>query len=222
MSLMTDAQIARFWSKIRVLGEDECWIWTAHLDAQGYGRFWLNGKSWLAHRLAYLLANGVIPEGLQINHRCNNPPCCNPRHLKHGTQQDNMNDMVNAERQARGETHGRTELTEAQVVKIRDLYASGDCTQADLAERFGVTGGTISQTITGETWAHIDGAGKPWDGTRAKGERNAAAKLTEDDVRTIRRLYAQGGYSYRALGRRYGVGFTTIRQAVKRQTWTHI
>lgn len=60
----------------------------------GYGRIRVDGKSWLAHRFSWVLANGPIPEGMYVCHRCDNPPCINPEHLFLGTQTDNMRDMA--------------------------------------------------------------------------------------------------------------------------------
>ena len=114
------------------------------------------------------------------------------------------------------------ELTEVQVVKIRDLYASGEYTQAELGERYGVTRAAISHITLGDVWAHAGGASRAWVGTRAKGEKVNTAKLDADRVREIRRLYAQGGHSYRSLSKQFGVTRGAIHQVVKHLTWKHI
>lgn len=72
---MTDED--RFWSKVALAEINDCWEWQAPLDS-GYGRFWLNGQTELAHRYSYILANGPIPDGLQIDHLCRNRACVNP------------------------------------------------------------------------------------------------------------------------------------------------
>ena len=76
---------------------DECWIWTAHTDRNGYGQCTqvVYGQSiWLAHRLAWVLANKrPVPDEMKVLHSCDNPPCCNPTHLHLGTQLDNMREM---------------------------------------------------------------------------------------------------------------------------------
>jgi hypothetical protein len=95
----------RFWSKVATAGPDDCWPWTAATTPKGYGRWTYRegGKNChtTAHRKAWELANGPIPAGFQVLHRCDNPPCCNPAHLWLGTHRDNMADKVAKGRQSR-------------------------------------------------------------------------------------------------------------------------
>ncbi len=86
----------RFRSRVDVKGPDDCWEWTAGKIPGGYGAVWDNsiGRHRHAHRLAWELANGPIPDGLWVLHRCDNPPCCNPAHLWLGTQHDNDMDRT--------------------------------------------------------------------------------------------------------------------------------
>lgn len=82
----------RFWSKVEKA--DGCWNWNGYRDTKGYGAFGLDRKVQKAHRVAYILAFGEIPEGAHILHSCDNPPCVNPAHLRAGTRTDNMQDKV--------------------------------------------------------------------------------------------------------------------------------
>lgn len=157
----------RFWSKVdKSGGPDACWPWTAY-RLKGYGQVWAGGKMVLAHRLAYELVNGPIPDNLCALHRCDNPPCCNPAHIFLGTQADNMADKTAKGRQSRGEQHysrtkpermvrgernGRAKLNEAQVQEIRAAYAAGGVTLHELAARFVVGQATVWRVVRRKTW----------------------------------------------------------------------
>lgn len=91
--------INRFYSKIiKPDNPDSCWEWTAGGNQMGYGQLRMNGKPILAHRLSYELYYGVKPGKLFVCHHCDNPPCCNPKHLFLGTCQDNVDDMMRKDR----------------------------------------------------------------------------------------------------------------------------
>lgn len=87
----------RFWQRVDMGGA--CWRWMGARLPAGYGRLSFQRRSMYAHRVAYLLTYGVIPEGLCVLHRCDNPPCVRPDHLFLGTQTDNARDR---ERKNRG------------------------------------------------------------------------------------------------------------------------
>jgi hypothetical protein len=80
----------RFWSKVKLADNGECWEWTAARDKTGYGRIKINKKLYLSHRAAYEAFSGEIPEGLQIDHLCRNRWCCNPQHLEAVTRRENI------------------------------------------------------------------------------------------------------------------------------------
>ena len=91
----------RFWSKVDRRGPDECWPWTAHTQAKGYGTFGIGNRPYPAHRVAYELTHGVVPDTrIFVCHSCDTPGCCNPAHLFLGSHDDNMADMK-AKRRAR-------------------------------------------------------------------------------------------------------------------------
>ncbi len=80
----------RFWAKVDVTAADLCWHWTAGLQSAGYGRFSADGRDIGAHRFAYELLVGPIPEGLHIDHLCRVRHCVNPEHLEPVTQRENI------------------------------------------------------------------------------------------------------------------------------------
>lgn len=94
---MMDAKAAaRFWSHVEE-GEG-CREWKIAKDRHGYGQFKYNGKTRTAHRIAYELTVGPIPEGMQVDHTCHRPACCNPRHLRLVTPKQNSEHMAGASR----------------------------------------------------------------------------------------------------------------------------
>jgi len=94
--LLRRAQLEqRFWPKVEKRSHDQCWPWVAKARTGiGYGAIHVSDYTTHAHRVAWALRNGPIPDGLLIRHSCDNPVCCNPTHLVPGTQADNVRDMV--------------------------------------------------------------------------------------------------------------------------------
>ncbi len=133
-----------------------CWEWQGTRDPQGYG-FCRTGDTKRhyakAHRLAYIEWVGPIPRGKLVMHKCDNPPCCNPKHLKLGTHGQNRADCVAKGRQARGVTLAHAKLKPAHVRAIR-IFAPLH-TGVELARKFHVSTNTISRIINRKTWNHV-------------------------------------------------------------------
>ena len=152
---MTDNDLKRFWAK--VAKTKSCWLWTgAVLLSGGYGAFHLGARCQVAraHRVSWEIANGPIPTGAHLLHRCDVPACVNPKHLRLGTNAENIHDKVMRARQPRGESHGNARLTEAKVRAIRGARASGD-SQYTVAMAFGVSRSTISAIDLGRLWSYL-------------------------------------------------------------------
>lgn len=153
---LTQAITDRFWSKVSQA--DGCWIWTDKPDPQGYGRLGVSQskhqrKNLAAHRLAFTLSNGPIPDGHSVCHSCDTPLCCNPTHLFAGTHQENSTDMIGKGRSLKGEAHPRSKLSEAQVREIRTLYSLG-ALRSVLLVQFKVSKSQIQRIVQHEKWKH--------------------------------------------------------------------
>lgn len=133
--------IARFWPKVARRSERECWLWQAG-TTRGYGQFHLTEerKPVYAHRVAWVIAHGPIPENLAVLHHCDVPLCVNPSHLFLGTQQDNLTD-------ARQKGRLREDLPRTNKLTYEDrlaiFFSAGR--GVDVAREYGVTTATISQ-----------------------------------------------------------------------------
>jgi hypothetical protein len=143
---------ARFWTKVVVGTPEQCWSWiasTAGLPGKRYGHLTLRRISAKAHRVSWELANGPIPEGAWVLHRCDNGLCVNPEHLFLGDALANNRDMIAKGRYRglalRGERHRNAKLTRAQVDAIRTAPGL----QKDIAARFGVTQSCVSRLAKG-------------------------------------------------------------------------
>ena len=142
----------RFWEKVDILGKNECWEWLGSINEDGYGSFKYTGGC-LAHRCAWVLSNGDIPQKMEVCHRCDNPSCCNPNHLFLGTHTDNMKDMISKGRcfDKRGERNSNAKLTKSDVVEIYRRHNGGE-PQREIARDFGVTQSAVSYILKGKSW----------------------------------------------------------------------
>lgn len=160
-TLFSDEVKGRFWQKVNILSDDECWLWTAAINRKGYGSFTPGRHIYhiagtkIAHRFAFLFGKGSLQKELLVCHSCDTPGCCNPNHLWQGTAKENSVDMVAKERSCRGERQGHTMLTNSDVKAIRACIKTGRFEQKELAEKFSVAQQTISRIVTNKDWRHI-------------------------------------------------------------------
>lgn len=141
--------IIRFQQKIGPETASGCKPWQAGTNPAGYGLINKGGKGQclLAHRVAWEVAHGPIPEGLDVLHKCDNPPCVNTDHLFLGTGADNVADMCSKGRHSFGERNGHCKLTTAQVLAIHQVHETQKVTQAFLAAMFSVNQSTIGRIL---------------------------------------------------------------------------
>ncbi len=180
MGISTKTIAERFWPKVQ--RGDGCWLWTAAVHRNGYGKFNIGGKIVLAHRVAWALTHGPVQEGMYVCHHCDNPRCQNPQHLFIGTPTDNNLDMASKGRSTiglmkshtpkavghnwpkprrdnsklrRGDECPWSKLSEDKVREIRRRYSATRISQQALATEYGVSLMTINDVIHRRRWAHI-------------------------------------------------------------------
>ncbi len=171
---MTRTTVAvKFWRF--VTKGDGCWQWIASKNESGYGQFQMKVSGrwtpWLAHRVAYWLENGDIPEGMCVCHRCDNRACVRPDHLWIGTVADNNRDMGRKGRAVNGriekhpsrtspgtwivgERNKLAKLNEASVREIRSLRDAGEDALM-LARMYGVSRTVVYKIHNRQMWAHV-------------------------------------------------------------------
>lgn len=157
--LTADAQ-HRFWAKVGRAAPHDCWLWEGAARSDGHGLFRVGARLWSAHAVALALHEAENPGGRWALHSCDNPPCCNPDHLRWGSHQDNIDDMMSRGRYiARpGDQNPEAKLSEQSV---RDIFAQklhrkhGD--KSTLARQYGVSDRTIYDIWNGRSWTHVTG-----------------------------------------------------------------
>lgn len=146
----------RFWEKVQKGSPESCWEWQSCRLFSGHGFFQIKYKGKasrkLAHRQAWELTYGPIPTRKQINHKCDNPPCCNPHHLYCGTQAQNVQDMVDRGRNKalQGNQHPLAKLTGESVRQIRQL--KGTISNRKIAKQFHVSSVLIGRILRNKIW----------------------------------------------------------------------
>lgn len=157
----------RFYGKIDIRGEDECWPWKGSVNKKGYGTINVgrngaklgveNDTVMLAHRLAFLLANGYLDPDLMVLHSCDFPGCCNDRHLRQGTAAENSQDMASRDRSTHGENNFNAKFTNEIVLEMRLLRWVHNWSCTAIADKYDTTTGTISEITRGILWGRADG-----------------------------------------------------------------
>jgi hypothetical protein len=165
---LTPELLARFWSKVDTTGGDNaCWLWTGAIKpGTKYGCFRTGSKIVeYAHRVSLRIALGDAPSAVAVAmHSCDNPPCCNPKHLSWGTHADNVRDMFEKGRAPGG-------ISSADVVDMLRLVQGG-MTNGQAAAKYGVSARLVSRIRNGKTWRKI---AEPCPGRRGRPRKAVAA-----------------------------------------------
>lgn len=159
--LAMQSLLMRFWKAAPNTNQDECWIWGGEIDAHGYGRITAGSKkdgtrkNFLAHRVAYFIANGSLDSSVKVCHRCDTPACVNYKHLFIGTQAENVADMVGKGRHQHGSANGMAKLDDSKVLEILRRTRAGE-TKAEVSRSIGISRSAISMIASGKRWGHVD------------------------------------------------------------------
>lgn len=177
-----------------------CWEWQGARNAGGYGQHRVGEKIWTVHRLTFTLWKGPIKRGQVIRHKCDNQPCCNPRHLVPGWHEDNTRDIVE-----RGRAKRRV-FTEEEVRNMISSFDSGESV-ISIARRLH----TDSRMVK----ARLLRAGREMRHTgRPKGSKNVRTRITDDAKEKIRKAYATGKFTQQQLAVRFGCDQTYVSMLV--------
>ena len=159
---LKDSVRKRFYSKFIAGIIDECWEWKAYKNKSGYGvmRYGSKrGNNALAHRISYLLNMGEIPSGLFVMHTCDNPPCVNPSHLRLGTNQDNVDDMVNKGRHYAKYLKGQSNLSRAiitaNIARNVKIDLTNNIKAKEIADKYAISKHIVWDIKREKTWKHI-------------------------------------------------------------------
>lgn len=185
-----------------------CWLWIGYKSKKGYGVFQIS-----PHRLMYVLANGVVPDGKEVHHLCNCRGCLNPEHLEAMTHYENMQRSKSARMKAhRNGTciHGHL-LTGDNIYIVNDKHAT---------TMLPVKRCKICKTKSWRKYTASHPRPKT-DNPKNRGSYHHLSKLSADNVIAIRRLFASG-VKKSALAKRYGVTWQNVHLIVKNKVWKHI
>jgi hypothetical protein len=148
---LTDRERQYVRSRIDRRGPEECWPWVGFICPLGYGVY----KGMRSNRLTWTLERGDIPPFRVVMHTCDDRRCCNPNHLRLGSQGENMTDCCRKGRIApsEGELNSCHRLTLPQVREIRERYATGNATYKELAQEYRCAASNIGSIVRGRTWS---------------------------------------------------------------------
>jgi hypothetical protein len=206
----------RFITKIgdstKEYNESRCKEWMGAKVRGGYGVFWDGNNYIYAHRFAYILRHGVIPDGLCVLHKCDNPSCVNENHLFLGTNQDNTKDMMD-----KGRWYGNIHLSQNEVNKIREESVNGK-KLSDLAEEYNLTYNEVNYIVRNLKWKDSNYKPRLHPSSWNKGEDNGCAKLNWDTVHEIRdRL--RNGETQAKLAIEFNVSPSVVNSIANNKSW---
>lgn len=213
----------RFWEKVDVRGNDECWNWMAGRSSNRYGCIKVGGKKGKdlkAHRVQ-MIWQGVEIDGKVVRHRCDNPMCVNPKHLEVGTQYDNIQDMMqrNRNNQPSGEWNGMAKLSSSAVRQIRERLRDGE-TVSSIARSLNANHLLIYNIAVRKTYPKV-AEDVVYAQPSLLGSCNPNSKASDEDVAAMRRCYMEVK-SYNEVARRFGVSRLLAMRCITGKRWNRV
>lgn len=214
---LTKEELNGFWKCVdRSAGPKACWPWTRGKTSQGYGAYYFQNKFIYSHRLSLMIKlNKCLGKGRWALHKCDNPLCCNPKHLFEGNHLDNMRDMATKGRAASGDRNGARIWPESR--------ARGDKHWSRLHPERLARGDKNGSRIHPDRMPRGDRNGsRTHPECLARGEKHSNAKFTDKQVLSIRKEFSKGKASYKMMAKKYGVSYYVMWDLIRRNTWKHI
>jgi hypothetical protein len=219
---ITQKHVEDFYNRILIVDEGPnkgCWTFNAANDRDGYPYYNFNKKTTRAHRFSYIISNYDKEEKINIiRHTCNNPWCVNPNHLVNGSQQENINDKIKDNRQAKGSKTGTSKITEEQLISVLDKILSGEITKTkQIVTILNISHTNIIDILHGKIWTHVT------NNYNLNEIRNKVIQkiLTIDEVKDIKKRLLNN-QSQRSIAKKYSVDPKTIYAIKNNQSFQNV
>jgi hypothetical protein len=233
----TQEDIERFYSKITIVTEGPykgCWNIDYALDKKGYPHFSIKSYPISANRFMYMIHHqDENIDSLNVCHSCDNPWCINPDHLWLGTHQENMEDMVNKDRQSKGDNHYTSKLTGEIVKNILDGIQKGKFkTSKEIINKYQISNSCIYNILNNKWWKHITTnynlikLKKLLDVSTKQqffGENSPSNKLNDFlIVEMINNVLNKKYTSVKQISNIYNLSKSSIFSILNEKTWSHV
>ena len=196
---------------------DYCHIWTKH-KTDNYPLATFQNKKEKLHRWVLIL-QGINMEGLFARHKCHNPSCINPEHLEPGTASDNSQDMVDANRQAKGENHANCKTTEVQVLEVIKLLRTTKLSGKDISKQLNISYKAVVSIIIGKNWTDL--SNMPYGSKRIDWNDDLAYERQEFALKIIN-LLETTELSCSKIAEKLNTTLGIVQNISYGKTWSHL